>query len=131
LTARGILVDTFAWLEMMKGSKKGANARSVVRDTREIFISVLTLYELQYRLAEITSDKDAAAIIQRISSQAEIIPVDHQIAIHGGQIKLRQRKLKTAMGAVDCLILATAQIYNLKVLTGDPHFNQYGDTILI
>jgi predicted nucleic acid-binding protein len=35
------------------------------------------------------------------------------------------------MGAVDCLILATAQIYNLKVLTGDPHFSECGETILI
>jgi predicted nucleic acid-binding protein len=27
------------------------------------------------------------------------------------------------MGAIDCLILASAKINNLKVLTGDPHFD--------
>jgi len=33
------------------------------------------------------------------------------------------------MGAVDCLILATARIHNLKMLTGDKHFNGLEETI--
>jgi predicted nucleic acid-binding protein len=131
LTSSGILVDTYAWLEMMKGSEKGANARSVIRDTPEIFISALTLYELQYRLVQITNEKRSAAILQQITSQAVVIPVDNYIALRGGKIKLRQKSQKTGMGAVDCLILATAQIHNLKVLTGDPHFSTCEETILI
>ncbi len=131
MTAQGILVDTFAWLEMMKGSEKGAHARSVIREAPGIYLSVLTLYELQYRIAQIKNDESAVTILQQITSQAEVIPVDTHIALLGGTIKLRQKSLKTDMGAVDCLILATAQIYKLKVLTGDPHFSECGETILI
>jgi len=131
LTTNGILIDTFAWLEMLKGSEKGANARSVIREAPEIYLSALTLYELQYRIAQIKNDESVAAIIRQITGRAEVIPVDSRIAIQGGKIKLRQKSLKTDMGAVDCLILATAQIYNLKILTGDPHFSECGETILI
>lgn len=131
MTDRGILVDTYAWLEMMKGSSRGAHARSVIRESPEIYLSVLTLYELQYRVAQIKNDESTATILQQITSQAEVIPIDSQIALLGGKIRLRQKSLKTDMGAVDCLTLATAQIYKLKVLTGDPHFSTFEETILI
>jgi predicted nucleic acid-binding protein len=131
LTAQGIIVDTYAWLEMMKGSSKGAHARSVIREAQEIYLSVLTLYELQYRIVQIKNGESATAILGQITSQAEVIPVNRQIALLGGKIKLQQKSQKTDMGAVDCLILATAQIYNLKVLTGDPHFGECTETILI
>ena len=66
-----------------------------------------------------------------ILTHAEVIPVDTQIAILAGSIKTGQKKMGSEMSAVDCLILATARIHNLKVLTGDKHFNGLEETILI
>jgi predicted nucleic acid-binding protein len=44
-------------------------------------------------------------------------------------IKIEQKRKKSKMGAVDCLILATAQLHNLKVLTGDRHFSGMAESI--
>jgi predicted nucleic acid-binding protein len=54
-----------------------------------------------------------------------------QIAIAAGTIRTGQKKKGNGMGAVDCMILATARIHNLKVLTGDMHFKGLEETILI
>ena len=131
MTGSGILVDTFAWLEMMSGSSKGDRARTVIHENSHIFISVLTLYELRYRIEQIKDNESAVAIIRQITDQAEVIPIDAQIALLGGTIKIQQTSRKTPMGAVDCLILATARIHNLKVLTGDMHFNSLEETIFV
>lgn len=61
----------------------------------------------------------------------EIESTDRQIAIAAGTIRTGQKKKGNGMGAVDCLILATARIHNLKVLTGDKHFNGIEETIIL
>ena len=75
--------------------------------------------------------KSAISIINQITEQVKVIPVDNQIAMLGGAIKLGQCQGKTKMGAVDCMILATARLHGLKILTGDQHFNGLEETILL
>jgi predicted nucleic acid-binding protein len=41
------------------------------------------------------------------------------------------KRKKSKIGAVDCMILATARMYNLNVLTGDPHFQGIAESIQI
>lgn len=131
MTGTGILVDTWAWLEMMSGSPRGDRARRVICDNSTICVSVLTLYELRYRLEQIKDRESAVLIIKQITDQGEVIPIDAQIALLGGTIKIQQNSQKTTMGAVDCLILATARIHNLKILTGDKHFTGCLETICL
>ncbi len=33
------------------------------------------------------------------------------------------------MGAVDCVVIASARVHGLTVLTGDPHFDDIKDVI--
>lgn len=131
MTAPSILVDTWAWIEMMMGSRQGERVRTVILNNPDLFISTLTIYELRYRIEQLKDSESAISIINQITEQVEVIPVDDQIAMLGGTIKLAQCKGKIKMGAVDCMILATARIHNLKVLTGDKHFKGLEETILI
>ncbi len=131
MTGSGILVDSWAWLEIMSGSPRGDRVCEVIRDNSTVCVSVLTLYELRYRLEQIKNREGAVSIIKQITDQGEVIPIDAQVALLGGTIKIQQTSQKTPMGAVDCLILATARIHNLKVLTGDTHFNGLEETILL
>jgi len=122
VTRAGILADTFAWIEILKKTDRGERAIALMEKNPPVFISVLTLYELQYLLEEQYGKDRTSALIGTILSHAEVIPVDNPIAIAGGSIKSGQKKKKSRMGAVDCMILATARIYNLNILTGDLHF---------
>ena len=122
MTAPSILVDTWAWIEMMMGSGQGDRIRTVIHNNPDLFVSILTIYELRYRIAQLMDDASAISIINQITEQVEVIPVNNQIAMLGGTIKLGQSKEKTKMGAVDCMILATARVHGLKILSGDKHF---------
>ena len=131
MTAPSILVDTWAWIEMMKGSRQGEYVRTVILNNPDLFISILTIYELRYRIEQLKDSESAISIINKITEQVEIIPVDTRIAMLGGIIKLGQCQGKTKMGAVDCMILATARLHGLKILSGDKHFNGLEETIIL
>lgn len=122
MTAPSILIDTWAWIEMMRGSGQGDRVRTVIHNNPDLFISILTIYELRYRIEQLMDEASAISIISQITEHVEVIPVDNEIAMLGGMIKLGQCKGKTKMGAVDCMILATARLHGLKILSGDKQF---------
>jgi predicted nucleic acid-binding protein len=122
MTAPGILVDTYTWIEIFRDSPWGRQALACIEQNSPLAISVLTLYELQYRFSDLYGEEKTGSFIATILTHAEVIAVDREIAITAGMIKLGQRKEKTKMGAVDCMILATARVYSLKILSGDKHF---------
>lgn len=121
-----LLIDSFVWLEILAGSDRGRNALSIMDDAKELCTSVVNLYEVYYRAAQLRGKDDAAQIIAAIESQARVIPVDGQIALAGALIRLER-----GFGAIDALCYATARIHSLTVLTGDQHFQGLDDAILI
>ena len=131
MKSAGILVDTYTWIEILKNSIWGNRALAIIEQSSPAYISVLTLYELQYRLEELYGHDIASTRIRTILSYTKTIPVDEQIASLAGLIKFEQKRKKSKMGAVDCMILATARLNNLKVLTGDRHFNGTAESMQI
>lgn len=131
MTAPSILVDTWAWIEMMMGSRQGECVRTVILNNPDLFISTLTIYELRYRIEQLKDSESAISIINQITEQVKVIPVDNQIAMLAGTIKLAQCQGKTKMGAVDCMILATARVHGLKILSGDKHFAGLEESLLV
>jgi predicted nucleic acid-binding protein len=125
----GILVDTYAWIEIFQGSLWGEKALECMEQGAPLAVSVLTLYELQYRLSALYGDGKTAGLLKTILSHAGAIPVDMQIALAAGTIKSLQKKKGSAMGAVDCMILATARSRGLKILSGDKHFEGLEETL--
>lgn len=127
----GILIDTYAWIEIFRNSLWGRQALECIEQNSPLAISVLTLYELQYRFNDLYGKEKTRSFIATILTHAEVIPVDMQIAITAGTIRIVQKKEGNGMGAVDCMILATARIHNLKIMTGDKHFNGLEETIIL
>ena len=62
------------------------------------------------------------SLMATILAHADVIPVNQEIAIMAGSIKSRQKQRGSGMGAVDCMILATARVHGLKIVSGDKHF---------
>jgi predicted nucleic acid-binding protein len=122
MTAPGILVDTYTWIEIFQDSPWGQKALACMERNSPVAVSVLTLYELQYRLTELSGREKTEALMGTILSQTKTIPVNGEIAMLAGSIKAARKKECRTMGAVDCVILATARVYGLKILSGDKHF---------
>jgi predicted nucleic acid-binding protein len=127
LSFPGIIIDTFAWLEILKGSERGAHALEIIEKSAPCSISVLTLYELRYRVEQLKNKQSAEAFLATITANVEVILVDERVAVLAGELKLGHPH----MGAVDCVILATGRLHGMKVLTGDTHFNGSEDATLI
>ena len=127
----GILIDTYAWIEIFRSSPWGQQALERIEQNSPLAISVLTLYELQYRFNDLYGEEKTGSFIATILTHAEVISVDMQIAIAAGTIRTGQKKKGNGMGTVDCMILATARLHGLKILTGDKHFNGLEETIIL
>lgn len=122
-----LLLDSFAWLEILSGSERGRKALKIINDADELYTSVLNLYEVRYRAEEISGEGKALEIIKKIKENCKILDIDERIALEGGRVKLQNRR----MGAVDCLLLATARVKRLKILSGDEHFKGLENVVLI
>jgi len=122
MTAPSILVDSYTWIEIFRDSAWGRQALHFIEKNSPCAVSVLTLYELQYRLGELYGKEKTDSLIETILTHTAVILVDQRIAIMGGSIKSLQKKKDNTMGAVDCMILATARSHGLKIVSGDKHF---------
>jgi predicted nucleic acid-binding protein len=122
MTDPDILVDTYTWIEIFQNSPWGHKALACIEKNSPVAVSVLTLYELQYRLSDFFSGQKIGSLMGIVLNHAEVVPVDTDIAILAGAIKADRKKNGSSMGAVDCMILATARVHGLKILSGDRHF---------
>lgn len=129
MIAPGILVDTYTWIEIFRDSPWGRMALACIEKNSPVAVSVLTLYELRYRICELSGGKNTDSLIGTILNQTDVIPVNAEIATLAGAIKAGQRKTGSGMGAVDCMILATARLNGLKILSGDRHFAGLDETL--
>jgi len=123
----GVLVDTYAWLELFQGSDRGKKGREIIRDANPLCTSVLNIYELFYRIEQIRGDNTAHHYIDILKSRVKILNLTPEIACMGAQIKIDPPD----MGAVGCLMYETARAQGLVVLTGDQHFRNLPGVILI
>jgi len=122
MTDPSILVDTYTWIEIFQDSPWGRKALACIEKNSPVAVSVLTLYELRYRLSDFFGREKIGSLMGIVMNHADVIPVDTDIAILAGAIKADQKKIRSGMGAVDCMILATARVHGLKIISGDKHF---------
>jgi predicted nucleic acid-binding protein len=118
-----ILIDSFAWLEILTGTERGRKALEIINSREKRFTSVLNLYELRYRIEQLRDTQTTMEFLEIIRGQCEIMPVDESIALTAGKVKM----LHPSLGAVDCLLLATAKVQHLRLVTGDQHFRGMDD----
>jgi predicted nucleic acid-binding protein len=60
--------------------------------------------------------------INGIKNGSTILNLNEAIAIFAGKLNFERKKNVKNWGMIDSIILATAQIYNLKILTKDSGF---------
>jgi len=124
------VLDTFAWVEYFRGTKKGETVRKCIEEgacaTPTIAIAELSgIYE---REKNNYWERDLAFII----SKTTIINLDQNIAAQAGKAKNGIReKYRTKFGLADAIILATAQELEAKVVTGDQHFEKLSEVVFL
>ena len=112
-----LVLDTFALFQLFSGGEKGEKVRRILRRDTNIFVSVLSLYEIGTAITKQINRKKAEEYLRAIRVHYKILDVNEKIAM-----KAIELKRKHNMPAIDCLIYATAILNNAKVVSGCRHF---------
>ena len=114
------LVDTNVLSELSRKAPHAGVLRWLTAHQDELFLSVLTLGELEKGLMQASDSTRRARLDRWIRREVpewfsgRILPVDQQVAVRWGQLA---GSLRDPLPAVDALIAATALTHQLTVVT--------------
>jgi predicted nucleic acid-binding protein len=112
-----LVLDTFALFQLFSGSEKGEKVKKILIKETDVYVSVLSLYELGTAITKQFNRKKAEEYLRAIRVHYKILDVNERTAIKA--IELHR---KYNMPAIDCLIYSTAILNNAKVVSGCRHF---------
>ena len=110
------VVDSSGWIEYFVNGKNANFFNSPIRDTGNLLVPTICLYEVFKRVHQQRGEGDALQAVAAMQ-QGTVIDLDARIALGAARISL-ENKLPMA----GSIILATAQAYGATVWTQDDHF---------
>jgi len=123
------VIDSYAWIEYFRGTDAGRRGKNYIegKEGATASISIAELKEKYLREGWRYFDAD----LLFITSVTTIVPVDKEIAVSAGEINFERKKKVKDWGMSDSIVLATARKASAKVVTGDPHFKDLKESILV
>ncbi len=123
-------MDTYAWIEYIDGSPRGAKVRDIVENAENAIItSPITIAEIVSKY--IRTRRDPARALTELQNNSSIPPVDSELARSAGEIHAEQRKTQKDFPLADAFVVATARSKRSRILTGDPHFKGFHEATMI
>ena len=121
------MIDSYAWVEYFKGTKRGEIAKEFI-ETKENATASIIITELSEKYER--ENKSFEEDMQFILSRTKIVPLNAEIALESGKVNCVNKKKIKNWGMADAIILATANILGAKVVTGDEHFRNLNSIML-
>ena len=109
------VLDSFAWIEYLKGSERGALVKSYVDGGEPLYTPSICLTEVKARY--LRDQKDPAPSLGFITERSFIIPLSQEIALQAAD-----QKKELGLHTVDAIVYATGLQRKIVVVTGDQHF---------
>ena len=122
------VLDAFAWVEYFLGSERGEKVKGFIECSKCITPTIV-IAELSAKYAN--EGKDFTNKLKFIKFNSNVAVLNDEIAALSGKLKIDQRKTKKEFGIADSIIYATALAYSAKVITGDPHFDNIKEAVMI
>jgi predicted nucleic acid-binding protein len=124
------VIDAHAWVEYLIGSKTGAKVKAILEEGNTgIYTNAVTLAEIISKVAR--EGKDIETTYKILTTNSDIIDADEELSKQAGIIHAQMRKTIKDFGLADAYVLATAKKLKTKILSGDPHFQNIKQAILI
>jgi predicted nucleic acid-binding protein len=134
-TASSCVIDTFAWVEYLLGSKAGAKARTYIEGGHGVTPSIVLSELRRWYLKEIEERRRTQREMQThfayIESITDIVPLDGPLAREAGETDFLMKKRVRDWPLADSIIYATAKSCSALLVTGDPHFESLEDIVFI
>ena len=132
-----IVIDTYAWIELLIGSEKGKKVKELIENAQEAYTPSIVLAETARKfLREGTDEKTISIWLEVITAASVITQIDSATAIEAARCYLElAKKAKVSKqnnpSLFDAIVQATARIKQCQMLTGDEHFKNLPETIWI
>lgn len=124
-----LIIDAHSWIEYLEGSASGEKLNKLLNEENEIYVLPITISEVVSKVKR--SGKDSQLAYDSIIKNARILEPTPKIAKEAGLLHAEIRKKNPSFGIVDAILLSAAKSINAKVVTGDNHFRQFDNVILI
>lgn len=124
------MLDTYAWIEFFKGSKKGRKVEDVLKKER-CYTSVVSLAEIVEWCFKNSLEQKIEEYIVKIKNGTIVIFLGDIISTLAGKLNYERKKKIKGWGMLDSFILASANLNNLKILTGDKHFKDLPNIVML
>ena len=111
-----VLLDSWAWIEYTRRSPRSEKVRPYIEGDELTITSAINVAEV-HRFFLANRPREANHYLSFILARANVIPIDTEIATKAATICVEKK-----MGLSDAIVLATAQIQNARVVTGDHDF---------
>jgi len=128
-TSTKIVLDSFALIEYLEGSKKGEKVKNLIEDSNDTFINIISIAEVVSVLKR--RGFYSEDLISSISMLAKIYQGDFDFYRDSGLLHALIKHDIKDFGLVDSIILLTARKLNARIVTGDTHFKTFKEVILI
>jgi predicted nucleic acid-binding protein len=110
------IVDSSLWLEYFAGTTEGKPVSEVIKNTGELLVPVIILYEVFKKLLTEKGEHEAIFAAAHIR-QGSVIDIDAGLAISAARFS-KELKLPLA----DSIIYAAAKRFGAVIWTQDQHF---------
>ena len=130
-----IVIDTYAWIELLTGSERGTKVKELMENAEEVYTPGTVLAETARKfLREGTDEKTINTSLEIITTASVITQIDSATAIEAAkcQLELSQKakiSKQNTPSLLDAIVYATARINQCKIITGDEHFRNLPETI--
>ena len=129
------MIDTYAWVEYLIGSKAGVKAKTFIEGGRGITPSIVLTELCKWYLKEIESgrrsQREMQAHFNYVGSITEIVPPDATLALQAGETDFMMKKRIKGWPLADSVIYATAKSRAAKLVSGDSHFQSLEDVVFL
>jgi predicted nucleic acid-binding protein len=125
-----LLIDAHAWIEYLLGSQKGEKLNEILlNEENEIKVISITISEVLSKTKRMGMNIETA--YNSIINNSEIIETNAQSAKEAGLLHAKMKNEGSSIGIVDCLLIKTAIQTNSKLVTGDLHFKNFKEAIIL
>ncbi len=132
-----IVIDTYAWIELLIGSQEGEKVKKLIENADEVYTPSTVLAEAARKfLREGTDENTINTWLEIITDSSIISQIDSATALEAAKCQLELAKKakiskQNTPSLFDGIVLATTRINQCKIITGDEHFKNLPETIWI
>lgn len=106
------VVDSSGWLEFLTGSSRSRIFLPAIKDTKNLIVPVISVYEVVKRILRDGDEADARSAIQAMTL-GQTVDIDLSLALEAARYKLPM---------ADSIIYATARYHQATLWTQDEDF---------